>query len=90
MAFRYDNANVNDYANRDNHQRYYLLRVDIKDYNAIIDGRNFYDNNINSDVEKYTEFKKVMTGKGDDYTTGSLLDYHYFKKNYKLVPIDLS
>ena len=30
MAFRYDNANVNDYANRDNHQRYYLLRVDIK------------------------------------------------------------
>ena len=90
MAFRYNNANVNDYANRDNHQRYYLSRVDIKDYNAIIDGRNFYDNNINSDVEKYTELKKVMIGKGDDYTTGSLLDYDYFKKHYKLVAIDLS
>ena len=41
MAFRYDNANINNYANRNNHQRYYLPRVDIKDYNAIIDGRNF-------------------------------------------------
>ena len=66
MAFRYDNANRNNYVNRDNHQRYYLPRVDIKDYNTIIDGRNFYDNNINSDVEKHTELKKVMIGKGDD------------------------
>ena len=90
MAFRYDNANINNYASRNNHQRYYLPRVDIKDYNAIIDGRYFYDNNINSDVEKYTELKKVMIGKGDDYTTGSLLDYDYFKKNYQLVAIDLS
>ena len=90
MAFRYNNANRDNYANRDNHQRYYLQRDDIKDYNAIIDGRNFYDNNINSDIEKYTELKKVMIGKGDDYSTGSLLDYDYFKKNYKLVAIDLS
>ena len=71
MAFRYDNANRDNYGNRDNHQRYYLPRVDIKDCNAIIDGRNFYDNNINSDVEKYTELKEVMIGKGDDYTTGT-------------------
>ena len=90
MAFRYDNANINNYANRNNHQRYYLPRVDIKDYNAIIDGRNFCYNNINPDVEKYTELKKAMIGKGDDYTTGSLLDYDYFKKNYKFVAIDLS
>ena len=83
MAFRYDNANINNYANGNNHQRYYLPRVDTKDYNAIIDGRN-------SDVEKYTELKKVMIGKGDDYTKGSLLDYDYFKKNCKLVAIDLS
>ena len=31
-----------------------------------------------------------MIGKGEDYTTGSLLDYDYFKKNYKLVVVDLS
>ena len=76
-------------ATSDAHQRYYLPRVDINDNNAIIDGRNFYYSNINSDVEKYTELKKVMIGKGEDYTTGSLLDYDYFKKNYKLVAIDL-
>ena len=57
MAFRCDNANINNYANRNNHQRYYLPQVDIKVYNTFIDGRNFYDNNINSDIEKYTELK---------------------------------
>ena len=88
MGFRYDN--INNYANRNNHQRYYLPRLDINDYNAIIVGRNFYDNSINSNIEKYTELKKLMIGKGDDYTTGSLLDYDYFRKNYKLVAIDLS
>ena len=31
-----------------------------------------------------------MIGKGEDYTTGSLLDYSYFKKHYKLVAVDLS
>ena len=31
-----------------------------------------------------------MIGKGEDYTTGSLLDYNYFKEHYKLVAIDLS
>ena len=45
---------------------------------------------ISSDIEKYTELKKAMIEKGEDYTTGSLLDYDYFKKNYKLVAIDLS
>ena len=31
-----------------------------------------------------------MIGKGEDYTTGSFLDYDYFKKNYKLAAADLS
>ena len=54
MAFNSDNRNN---ADGNSYERYYLPRLDIKDYNAIIDGRNFYDNNINSDVEKYTELK---------------------------------
>ena len=57
--------------------------------NVIIDG-NFYDNPIESDIEKYRELKKVMTGKGEDCTTGSLLDFNYFDKHYKLVAVDLS
>ena len=35
-------------------------------------------------------FLKIPTGKGDDYTTGCLLDYPYFKENYKMIAIDLS
>ena len=80
----------NNQAARNGQQKYYLPRIDLKKYNVIIDGRNFYDNPIESDIEKYRELKKVMIGKGEDYTTGSLLDYDYFKKNYKLVSVDLS
>ena len=75
---------------RDGRTKYYLPRIDFKKYNVIIDGRNFYDNPIESDIEKYRELKKVMIGKGEDYTTGSLLDYDYFNKHYKLVAVDLS
>ena len=75
---------------RNGQQKYYLSRIGLEKYNVIIDGRNFYDNPIESDIEKYIEFKKVMIGKGEDYTTGSVLDYNYFKKHYKLVAVDLS
>ena len=34
--------------------------------------------------------KKIATGQGDGYTTDCLLDYPYFKDNYKLVAIDLN
>ena len=74
--------------NRNSQQKYYLN--DLNKYNVIVDGRNFYDNPIESDIEKYRELKKVMFGKGEDDTTGSLLDYNYFKKYYKLVAVDLS
>ena len=82
-------ANDNQF-NRNSQQVYYLPRNDLNKYNVIIDGRNFYDNPIESDIEKYRELKKVIIGKGEDYTTGSLLDYDYFKKHYKLVAVDLS
>ena len=81
---------VDGQPTRNGQRKYYLPRIDLKKYNAIIDGRNFYDNPIESDIEKYRELKKVMIGKGEDYTTGSLFDYDYFKKNYKLVAVDLS
>ena len=41
-------------------------------------------------LKKFRELKKVMIGKGEDYTTGSLLDFNYFKKHYKLVAVDLT
>ena len=76
---------------RNGQRKYYLPRIlGLNEYNVIIDGRNFYDYPIESDVEKYRELKKLMIGKGEDYTTGSLLDYNYFDKHYKLVAVDLS
>ena len=56
---------------RDSHRKYFLPRKDIKDYNVLIDGRNFYNQNISDDFKKYEELRKVMTGRGEDYTTGS-------------------
>ena len=77
-------------VNRESYRKYYLPRVDIKNYNVLIDGRNFYDQAINSLIRKYDEVRKVALGKGDDYTTGCLLDYAYFKKNYQIIAVDLS
>ena len=90
MAYNRLAAANDNLFNKDSQQIYYLPRNDLNKYNVIIDGRNFYDNPIESDIEKYRELKKVMIGKGEDYTTGSLLDYNYFKKHYKLVAADLS
>ena len=41
-------------------------------------------------IKQYDEVRKVSTGHGDDYTTGSLLDYAYFKDNYRLIVVDLT
>ena len=56
----------------------------------MIDGRNFFDQPINSMNKTYENIRKIATGKGDDYTTGCLLDYTYFKENYKMIAIDVS
>ena len=90
MAYDNNNVNNNNYVIKNGQRKYYLPRIDLEKYNVIIDGRNFYDNPIESYAEKYRELKKVMIGKGEDYTTGSLLDSDYFKKHYKLVAVDLS
>ena len=81
---------ANGQPTRNGQQKYYLPRISLNKYNVIIDGRNFYDNPIESDIEKYRELKKVMIGKVEDYTKGSLLDFNYFDKRYKLVAVDLS
>ena len=73
MAYSREDGNQ---ATRNGQRKYYLPIIDLKKYNVIIDGRNFYDNPIESDTEKYRELKRVMIGKGENYTTGSLLDYN--------------
>ena len=68
----------------------YLSNVEIKDYNVMIDGKNFSDQPINSILKTYDNIGKVATGQGDDYTTGCLWDYVYFKNYYKMILVDLS
>ena len=69
---------------RDGHRKYFLPRVNITNYNALIDCRNFNDQPINDQIKKNDEIRKIATGKSDDYTTGCLLDYQYFKNHYKI------
>ena len=45
----------------------------------IINGKNFYDEAIDSDIKRFEEIRKLATGQGKDYTTGSLLDCNYIK-----------
>ena len=80
----------NDEAGIKYNKNYFLPRGKIENYNVLIDGRNFYDQPINDIRKQYDEFRKVSTGYGDDYTTGCLLDYAYFKDNYRLITVDLS
>ena len=75
---------------RNCYRKYFVPRVDITIYNVLIDGRNCYDQPINDSIRKYDEIRKIVTGKGDNYATGCLLDYDYFKKNYQLIAVDLS
>ena len=82
--------NTNNRVLRNSHTKYFLPRVNITNYNVLIDGRNFYDQPINDLVKQYDEIRKTATGQGDDYTTGCLLDYQYFKDHYNLIAIDLS
>ena len=64
--------------------------VKTENYNIETDWRNFYDQPINDLIKQYDEVRKVSTGQGDDYTTGCLLDFAYFEKNYRLIAVDLS
>ena len=82
--------NTNNRVLRNSHTKYFLPRVNITNYNVLIDGRNFYDQPINDLVKQYDEIRKTATGQGDDYTTGCLLDYQYFKDHYNLIAVDLS
>ena len=72
------------------HKKYFLPRKKINNYNIEIDGKIFYDQPINDSVKQCDEIRKISTGQGGDYTTGCLLDFAYFEKNYRLIAADLS
>ena len=75
---------ANDEAGIKNNKQYFLPRGEINNYNVLIDGRNVYDQPINDLIKQYDDVRKVSTGYGDNYITGSLLNYVYFKDKYRL------
>ena len=73
---------------RTSFSKYYVPKVEIKDFNVLIDGKSFFDVPVKNKEEAY---EKIMSiSKNNDYTTGNLLDYEYFSKHYKLIAINLS
>ena len=79
------NQNAGD---RQSFSQFYLPRVMVKDFNVIIDKLAFFDLPIKTEEEAYE--KVIDISRNNEYTTGNLLDYNYFKKYYKLIAIDLS
>ena len=77
-------------AHRRRHTGYFLPKVEIKDYNVMIDEQTLFDQPVKNDRRKYHNFRKIAIGQRDNYTTDCLLDYPYFSENYKLIAIDLS
>ena len=83
LAFENDDDRTSD-------EQYYLPTAEIKDYNIMINGENFFDQPIKNNKVTYENIRKIATGQGDDYTTGCLLDYSYFANTYEMIAVDLS
>ena len=90
FVLAYNNTAGNHQVSIDSYEKYFLPRIKMENCNIEIDGRNFYDQPINDSIKQYDEIRKISTGQGDDYTTGCLLDFAYFEKNYRLIAVDLS
>ena len=79
-----------DTDGRRSYERYYLPLVEIKHYNVVIDGQNFFDQPGKNHLITRDNIWKDATGQGEDYMTGCLLDYNYFYNLYKMKALDLS
>ena len=78
----------NNTDSRYSFSNYYVPKVRINDFNVLIDGKSFFDLPVKNEEEAYE--KIIDMSNNNDYTTGNLLDFAYFKENYRLIAIDLS
>ena len=56
----------------------------------MIDGQNVSNQPVKNKLITYDINRKIATGQGNDYTTGCLLDYPYFKNYFTMIAVDLS
>ena len=73
---------------RDSFSHYYVPNVEIKDFNVLIEVKQFFDLPVKNEEEAYEKIRDMSNN--NDYTTGNLLNFGYFIENYKLIAIDLS
>ena len=83
FALSFENEN-----DRTSFSKYYVPKVEIKNFNVLIDGKSFFEIHVKNKQEAYEQI--IETSKNNDYTTGNSLDYEYFKDHYQLIAIDLS
>ena len=72
-------ARTNVADNRDSFSDYYVTNVEVKDFNVLISGKNFFDLQVKNEEEAYETVMDMSNN--NDYTTGNLLDFGYFKGN---------
>ena len=75
----------NEY-DRTSFSKYYVPKVEIKDFNVLIDGKPFFEIHVKNKEEAYEAI--IEMSKNNDYTTGNLLNYEYFKDHYKLILLE--
>ena len=75
----------NEY-NRTSFSKYYVPKVEIKDFNVLNDGKPFFEIHVKNKKEAYETI--IEMSKNNDYTTGNLLNYEYFKDHYKLILLE--
>ena len=66
------------------------INVIIKNYEVIINGKNFYDQSTDFDIKRYEEIRKLATAQGEDYITGFCQIMNRSKNNYRLIVVDLN
>ena len=86
FVFSFARTTTGDHRNYFSH--YYVPSVSIRAFNVLIDGKCFFDFPVKDEEEAYE--KNMSDDRNNDHTTGDLLDFAYFKKNYKLIAIDWS
>ena len=73
---------------RDSFSHYYVPKLQIKDFNVLTDGKILFDLPIKNEEETCEEI--IDMSNNNSYMTGNLLDFAFYKENYKLIAIDLS
>ena len=78
--------NVNDDPIRNWFDRYYMSLVEIKDFNALVDNKPFFDQPVKNKQEAYE--KLIDMSINDGYTAVNILDYLHHRKYSKLIGTD--